>query len=197
MKSTQNVLLAVAGLFVLAACGGGGDAGGAPASSSAASSSTSSSGASSSSSSSVASSSSSSSAVSSYTVGGSVSGLGTGNTLVLRNNAVDARTVTADGAFTFATPVNSGATYAVTVATQPAGRVCTVTNGSGTVGTANITTVAVACATAACSSAANAPTYTSDPVWASYSSPTGAASNSTPVITAELPNPFALCLQSN
>lgn len=208
MKLIPNIVLAFLGLSTLAACGGGsGDSGGTPSSSSvassvasstsSASSSSSSSVASSSSSSSAASSSSSSSAAGSYTVGGTVSGLGTGSSLVLRNNGGDARTVTADGAFTFATPLATGAAYAVTIATQPAGKSCLVTNAAGSVGTGNVTTVAIACAIAGCSSSASAPSYTSDPVWAAYSAPTGAASTTTPVLYAELPNPFALCLNSN
>ena len=79
-----------------------------------------------------------------YTVGGTASGL-SGTGLVLRNNGGDDLSVTASGAFTFATPLASGSAYVVTVATQPSGQTCTVSSGSGTVGTANVTTVAVAC----------------------------------------------------
>ena len=39
-----------------------------------------------------------------YTIGGTVSGL-SGSGLVLRNNGTDNRTVTANGSFTFATPL--------------------------------------------------------------------------------------------
>ena len=49
------------------------------------------------------------------------------------------------GAFAFPTSLTDGAAYAVTVGTQPAGAVCTVTNGSGTVTGGNVTTVAVTC----------------------------------------------------
>jgi len=85
-----------------------------------------------------------------YTVGGTVTGLaGTG--LVLQTNAGDVVTVSAAGAFTFTNQLGSGAAYTVTVKTQPStpAQNCTVTNGSGTVGTANITAVAVACSTVA------------------------------------------------
>lgn len=78
-----------------------------------------------------------------YTIGGSVSGL-TGTGLVLQDNGGDNLSVTADGAFTFATALDSGATYNVTVATQPSGQTCTVANGTGTA-TANVTNVAVSC----------------------------------------------------
>ena len=80
--------------------------------------------------------------VSRYTVGGSVSGLS--GTLVLRNNDGDDLTLTSDGGFTFATPVAGGSSYRVSVASQPSGQVCTVSNGNGTA-TGNVTTVGVVC----------------------------------------------------
>ncbi|MBU1237430.1 MAG: SBBP repeat-containing protein [Gammaproteobacteria bacterium] len=83
-----------------------------------------------------------SSSATTYTIGGTVSGLS--GTLVLQNNGGDDRSVTADGAFTFATAVPDGSAYAVTVLTQPAGQTCTVSNGSGTA-TANVDTLAVQC----------------------------------------------------
>ena len=78
-----------------------------------------------------------------YTVGGSDSGL-TGTGLVLQNNGGNSLSVSANGTFTFSNSVESGATYSVTVSTQPAEQSCTVTNGSGTA-TANVTSIQVAC----------------------------------------------------
>jgi 6-phosphogluconolactonase (cycloisomerase 2 family) len=81
-----------------------------------------------------------------YTIGGSVSGLvGTG--LVLQDNGGANLPVTANGTFTFGTAVATAGAYAVTVLTQPTGQTCTVTVGSGTVGTANVTNVVVTCVT--------------------------------------------------
>jgi hypothetical protein len=82
-----------------------------------------------------------------YTIGGTVSG-SNGGTLVLQNNGGDNLSVNGDGPFTFATPVASGAAYAVTILTQPAGRVCTLGNASGTVGAGNVTDVGITCAAA-------------------------------------------------
>jgi hypothetical protein len=65
--------------------------------------------------------------------------------VVLQNNGGDNLSKGANGSFTFATSLNSGATYAITVFTQPSGQTCTVTNGSGTVGSANVTGVTVNC----------------------------------------------------
>ena len=83
----------------------------------------------------------------SYSVGGTVSGLS--GTVVLQDNGGDNLSVTANGSFTFATALASGAAYSVTVKTNPSGQSCTVSNGSGTVAAANVTNVAVSCATAA------------------------------------------------
>lgn len=80
-----------------------------------------------------------------YKVGGTVTGL-TG-TVVLQNNAGDDLSVTQSGTFMFATPVASGAGYAVTVKTHPTDLLCTVAAGSGSVTSADITSVAVTCAT--------------------------------------------------
>ena len=80
-----------------------------------------------------------------YTVGGTVSGLTSGS-LVLKNNNGDDLTISANStSFTFTTALVSSAGYAVTVATQPSGLTCAVTNGSGTIASANVTNVGVAC----------------------------------------------------
>ncbi len=81
-----------------------------------------------------------------YSIGGTVTGL-TGSGLVLETNAGDVAPVSAPGAFTFANQLGSGAAYRVFVKTQPSSptQSCVVTNGTGFVGTANVTTVAVAC----------------------------------------------------
>jgi hypothetical protein len=81
-----------------------------------------------------------------FTVGGRVTGLaGTG--LVLQNNGADNLSISADGDFTFNTPIASGQTYNVSVLNSPTSpaQVCTVTNPSGSVTTSNVTSVAVSC----------------------------------------------------
>jgi len=84
-------------------------------------------------------------ATNTYTVGGSVSGLV--GSVTLQNNDGDNLTILTDGAWTFAMPVASGSSYNVTVLTQPVGQDCTVSNGSGTMGHANVTNVQVTCTT--------------------------------------------------
>lgn len=80
-----------------------------------------------------------------YAVRGTVAGLtGTGLTLLINGGSSQA---IASGATAFAfASVQSGAAYAVTVGTQPAGQNCTVSGGSGTVGGADVTGVSVTCA---------------------------------------------------
>jgi Bacterial Ig-like domain len=114
--------------LTLAACGGGGHSSPPPVSA-------------------VSSSSSSSSSSTAYTVGGMVSGLN--GTVVLQNNSGNDLTLTANSAFIFSTALASGTAYAVTVKTQPSSpaQSCVVTNGSGTVSTANVTNVVVTCTT--------------------------------------------------
>jgi hypothetical protein len=81
------------------------------------------------------------------TIGGTVTNLATGASMVLQNNKGDSLTITANGPFTFKTAV-IGPTdaYAVTVLTQPSApnQICTVSNGSG-VAAANVTNVGVDC----------------------------------------------------
>jgi hypothetical protein len=79
-----------------------------------------------------------------YTVGGTVSGLV--GTVVLQDNGADNLSVSANGAFTFATGIADGASYIVTVKTQPSGQTCTASNNTGTIAAANVTNVSVVCA---------------------------------------------------
>lgn len=83
-----------------------------------------------------------------HTVGGTVSGLA-GSGLVLQDNGGDNLAVSASGAFTFATPLVGGAAYAVTVLTQPSSpaQYCSVTNGTGTMASVNVSNVTVTCRT--------------------------------------------------
>ncbi len=81
-----------------------------------------------------------------YAIGGTVTGL-TDTGLVLQNNGGDRlKLAPSDTAFTFATRLVSGASYAVTVAAQPASQTCVVINGSGAVGSSDVA-VAITCST--------------------------------------------------
>lgn len=82
-------------------------------------------------------------ATNAYKVGGVVSGLS--GTVVLQNNGTDNLSIDSDGAFAFSTPLAQGASYDVAVLTQPVEQTCTVTNGSGTMGGADLSSISVSC----------------------------------------------------
>ena len=80
-----------------------------------------------------------------YIVAGTISGLGASG-LVLRNNGGDDLIVQiAASSFQFTTPVAAGGSYDVTVASQPAGSICTVTQGAGTHVQATVSSVKIFC----------------------------------------------------
>lgn len=87
--------------------------------------------------------------VAGYGVSGLLSLLPAATSVVLQNNLTDDVTLSADGTFMFNTPLATGATYNVTVLTQPTGvHPCNVVDGSGTIATSPVTSVQVVCATA-------------------------------------------------
>lgn len=122
MRLVRRTLFMVAHLLVLAACGGGG-AGGTNGGNGGGGA----------------------GAPVTYSLGGTVTGLGSGGSVTLLNNGSGAISLTANGAFTLGSGLAFGTPYAVTVGTQPAGQTCTVSGGVGTVGSANINTVSVNC----------------------------------------------------
>jgi uncharacterized repeat protein (TIGR03803 family) len=81
-----------------------------------------------------------------YTVGGNVSGLVANESVTLLNNGGDALIVPGNGDFTFSTNQNADSAYAVTVQSHTPGVACSMSNGSGSVGSSNVTSVSVSCA---------------------------------------------------
>jgi 6-phosphogluconolactonase (cycloisomerase 2 family) len=86
-----------------------------------------------------------------FTLGGSITGLlGTGLILqdTVSNEKTAALAATATG-YTISPGVDTGANYTITVAQQPSNptQQCSVSNGSGQVGTVDLTTIAVSCVT--------------------------------------------------
>jgi hypothetical protein len=79
----------------------------------------------------------------SYTIGGTVSGLS--GTLVLQNNGADDLSLTNNGSFTFATRIADGEAYDVSVKNNPTGQFCRIDNNAGAVAGGNVTNVAVTC----------------------------------------------------
>ncbi|HKE96074.1 MAG TPA: choice-of-anchor D domain-containing protein [Povalibacter sp.] len=81
---------------------------------------------------------------STYSIGGTLSGL-TRAGLVLANGADTTSPAANATSFVFGTKLASGATYDVTIATQPTAETCTLSNASGTVATADVSSVQVSC----------------------------------------------------
>jgi hypothetical protein len=115
-------------VIALAACGGG-DGGGSTASSGSAAT-------------------GSIAAAPTYTIGGGISGLTTQG-LILVNGTDVVSPNAGDMSFTFPTAVVAGTAYSVSVQLQPDAVNCTVSGGSGVVGSANVTDVSITCASAA------------------------------------------------
>jgi N-acetylneuraminic acid mutarotase len=117
-----------------------------------------------------------------YTVGGSIKGL-TAPGLVLTNGGDTSSPAAGATSFSFATPLATGTGYSVSIKTQPTGLTCTLAAASGTVGSANVTSVTVSCPSpwiwTSGSSALNTPaTYGTRGVAATGNSP-GARSGAT------------------
>jgi hypothetical protein len=79
-----------------------------------------------------------------YSIGGTISGLNSSG-LVLANGANTLSPSSGSNTFTFSSKKAAGNSYSVTVQSNPAGQICTVSNGSGTVGSQSITNVAISC----------------------------------------------------
>jgi len=90
-----------------------------------------------------------------HTVGGTLTGL-LGSGLVLRLDGSHDLPISVSGPFRFAEPLEDGASYEVTVRTQPTrpAQVCTVANGSGRISGEDVGNVQVSCVTT------STPTYT-------------------------------------
>ncbi len=84
------------------------------------------------------------SCVRTVSIGGTLSGL-VSDPVVLQQDGGDDLQLDANGSFTFATRVETGNNYDVSIAVQPNDAVCAVTNGSGTTAATDITDVEVNC----------------------------------------------------
>ncbi|NKF23725.1 choice-of-anchor tandem repeat GloVer-containing protein [Solimonas marina] len=83
-----------------------------------------------------------------YGVGGTITGLLAGQSIILRDNGGDDLSLAGTGAdqhFVFSSRLASGSDFDVTVEQQAEDQVCTVINGSGTVPDGDIDEVAVRC----------------------------------------------------
>lgn len=79
-----------------------------------------------------------------FPVGGTVSGLAGGRTLRLTNTTGE-NLILGNGSWVFSTWQRTGQGYQVTASLQPTGQLCTVTHGSGTIGSGPIENISVVC----------------------------------------------------
>jgi N-acetylneuraminic acid mutarotase len=83
---------------------------------------------------------------SSYTVGGTISGLTAGSVVLVYNDTTTVTVAAGATTWVFSGSFAANTSYSVTVLTQPAGELCEVTgDGSATTLTADVTTVTVLC----------------------------------------------------
>lgn len=80
-----------------------------------------------------------------YSVGGTLSGLDTGKSVTIRNNNTNELTITVNGTFNFSTKLTNNSTYSVTIQTQPTGQNCSLINANGIINGANITSIGITC----------------------------------------------------
>ncbi len=81
-----------------------------------------------------------------YTLGGTLAGLGANQSVSLQDNGGDTLQLSANGPFSFPMSLDTGSAYAVTMQSHTPAIACSVTNGSGTVGSSNVTAINVSCA---------------------------------------------------
>jgi hypothetical protein len=81
-----------------------------------------------------------------FSLTATVSGLDAGKQLQLSNSS-EFLTATGNGSIQFQNDLTTGSQYLITIASQPVGQTCTVTNGSGAVSNNNITDISVSCVT--------------------------------------------------
>ncbi len=80
-----------------------------------------------------------------YAVGGGLSGMAAGQSLVLQDASGLTASFSANGTYTLLASVPSGTPYNLSVKTQPIGQSCSISNGAGSISSASITNVQVAC----------------------------------------------------
>lgn len=81
-----------------------------------------------------------------YTVGGTITGLDGTRLLVIQNNGANRVSTSKDYTGVFYSPLADNSSYNITVYDTPPGQTCTVTNGSGTIRSANVTNISISCA---------------------------------------------------
>jgi hypothetical protein len=85
-----------------------------------------------------------------YNIKSTISGLPSGNTLVLSNNGnklppINSSNIPSGGLVTLLSNVSNGSGYNIAIAIQPNGYACSLTNGLGNIGSADVTSIFITC----------------------------------------------------
>ena len=83
-----------------------------------------------------------------YSINGTLSGLGSGLSLVLQNNGADNLEISQNGSFSFPTLLADGDAYHATILNQPMGQTCEIFNGGGdgsAIEGADVVSISVVC----------------------------------------------------
>ncbi len=80
-----------------------------------------------------------------YSVGGTVSGLPAGASFIIENNRTETLTISTNGTFKFATRLASGSTFGLTITKQPAEVLCSAMNGAGKLESENVANITINC----------------------------------------------------
>jgi hypothetical protein len=80
-----------------------------------------------------------------YTVGGTLTGLASGQAVTLLNNGANSLTVSNNGNFIFSNSIVSGGSYSVAIGSQPSGQICNARNASGSNVQSNTTNISISC----------------------------------------------------
>ena len=81
-----------------------------------------------------------------YTLGGTLAGLAANQSVSLQDNGGDTLQLSTNGPFSFPMNLDAGSAYVVTVQSHTPAIACSVSNGSGSVGSSNVTGIDISCA---------------------------------------------------
>lgn len=83
--------------------------------------------------------------VNAYKLTGTITGLDVDGLVVINGNGSQYTAKKDDKSFTYTDAIPSQSSYGLVVLKQPAGKVCTIANGSGTMQDADVTNIAITC----------------------------------------------------
>ncbi|AVR94918.1 hypothetical protein C9I28_03700 [Pseudoduganella armeniaca] len=86
--------------------------------------------------------------INAYQLTGTVAGLDMGDLTVINGNGSEFKIAKGSTSFKYPDAIKSQTSYGLVVLTQPSGGKCSIANGTGTMGDADVTNIAITCAKA-------------------------------------------------